>query len=55
LGKDNTEQEVDRAAEAYQRVVEKLRGLSPLWEEFQAGVIDSVVQPRATPAVEKAQ
>jgi cysteine desulfurase len=50
LGKDNTAPEIDRAAATYRRVVEKLRGMSPLWEEFQAGMIKSVVEPRRTAA-----
>ncbi len=47
LGKDNTEQEIDYGADAYRRVVEKLRAMSPFWDEFRRGMIDSVVQPRA--------
>jgi hypothetical protein len=29
----------------FARVVSKLRGLSPLWDEFQRGTIDSVISP----------
>jgi cysteine desulfurase len=46
LGKDNTDLEIDYAIGTYARLVEKLRNLSPLWEEFQAGAIDSIVEPR---------
>jgi cysteine desulfurase len=46
FGKDGTEQEIDFAGVAYGKVIERLRGMSPLWDEFQRGVIDSVVQPR---------
>lgn len=46
LGKDNTEQDVDYVVETFARIVEKLRGMSPMWDEFQRGVIDSVIAPR---------
>jgi cysteine desulfurase len=46
LGKDNTEAEIDGAAAAYARVIERLRSMSPLWEEYQRGKINSVLQPR---------
>ena len=45
LGKDNTPEEIDWAAEIYSRVVVKLRGMSPLWEEFQKGKIQSMIPP----------
>ena len=37
LGKDNTDEEMDYAAETLFRIVTKLRGMSPLWDEFQRG------------------
>lgn len=40
-GKDNTEEEIDYAIETIVNVVERLRGMSPAWEEFQSGVIHS--------------
>lgn len=43
LGKDNTQEEIDYASEAYARVVAKLRGMSPLWEEFQNRRIQSMI------------
>jgi hypothetical protein len=46
FGKDNTEEEMAFAAEAYCRVITRLRALSPTWSEFQQGLIDSVIQPR---------
>jgi cysteine desulfurase len=46
FGKDNTEEEIDYAAATYKRVIERLRGMSPLWDEFQRGMIGSVMQPR---------
>ena len=30
----------------FPKVVAKLRGMSPVWDEFQRGLIDSVLQPR---------
>jgi cysteine desulfurase len=49
LGKDNTREEMDYFVETFAEVVEKLRGLSPLWDEFQRGLIDSVARPRRPP------
>lgn len=45
LGKDNTEEEVDYVVESFEKIVKKLRGMSPMWDEFQRGVIDSVINP----------
>jgi cysteine desulfurase len=45
LGKDNTEADMDYVIETFAQIVTKLRGMSPMWDEFQRGVIDSVVTP----------
>jgi cysteine desulfurase len=45
LGKDNTEEDVDYVIEAFEKIVVKLRGMSPMWDEFERGVLDSVLQP----------
>jgi cysteine desulfurase len=45
LGKDNTEEEVDYVLETFAKIVQKLRGMSPMWDEFEKGVIDSVIAP----------
>jgi len=45
LGKDNTAEDVDYVIETFGKIVEKLRGMSPMWEEFQRGIIDSVIHP----------
>jgi cysteine desulfurase len=45
LGQDNTEEDMDYFLGVFARVVSKLRGLSPLWDEFQRGTIDSVISP----------
>jgi cysteine desulfurase len=45
LGKDNTVEDVDYVVESFGKIVERLRGMSPMWKEFEEGVIDSVVAP----------
>lgn len=45
LGKDNTAEEMDYVVETFAKIVDKLRGMSPMWDEFQRGVIDSVINP----------
>lgn len=46
LGKDNTEAEIQHVVATFGKVVSRLREMSPSWDEFQRGLIDSVVQPR---------
>lgn len=36
-GKDNTESEIDRVAEVFPKLVEKLRSMSPTWDQYRAG------------------
>jgi cysteine desulfurase len=45
LGKDNTVEEVDYVIEKFSHIVDKLRTMSPMWQEFEEGVIDSVISP----------
>jgi len=45
LGKDNTEQDVEYVIETFGKIVGKLRAMSPMWDEFQRGIIDSVIAP----------
>ncbi len=45
LGKDNTAEDVDYFVETFAKIVDKLRNMSPMWDEFQRGVIDSVIAP----------
>ena len=45
LGKDNTEADVDYTIETFAKIVKKLRTMSPMWDEFERGVIDSVIKP----------
>ncbi|MHB1308361.1 MAG: cysteine desulfurase family protein [Limisphaerales bacterium] len=47
LGQDNTAEEVDRFLDVFADiVVPKLRSMSPSWEDYQRGSIDSVASPR---------
>jgi cysteine desulfurase len=45
LGKDNTEEQIDYVIEVFQKIAAKLRSMSPMWQEFQEGKIDSVIAP----------
>ena len=45
LGKDNSEEDVDYVVDSFAKIVDKLRGMSPMWDEFQRGIIDSVISP----------
>lgn len=45
LGKDNTEEDVDYVVETFAKIVDKLRNMSPMWQEFQEQKIDSVIAP----------
>jgi len=45
LGQDNTDEDIDYVVETFGKIVTRLRSMSPMWDEFQKGVIDSVVAP----------
>jgi cysteine desulfurase len=45
LGRDNTDEDVDYVVENFARIVDRLRAMSPMWQEFQEGKIDSVIAP----------
>ncbi len=45
LGMANTEEDVDYTVETFAKIATKLRGMSPMWDEFERGVIDSVIAP----------
>ena len=48
LGKDNSQADIDYVLEVFPQIVGKLRGMSPMWDEFQRGQADSAINPRAT-------
>lgn len=43
FGKDNTEAEVDYFLETFSKTVSSLREMSPLWDDFQRGMIKSAI------------
>ena len=45
LGKDNTAEDVDYVVDTFAKIVDRLRNMSPMWKEFEEGVIDSVISP----------
>ena len=49
LGKDNSPADIDYVLETFPQVVSKLRGMSPMWDEFQRGLADSVISPKCKP------
>ena len=52
LGEENTGEEIDRVLQILPPAVARLRSMSPLWDEFQRGEIDSLIAPRtAEPAI----
>ena len=44
LGQDNTDADIDYVLETLPSVVSKLRGMSPLWDEFQRGAVKSAIE-----------
>lgn len=46
-GENTTPEEIDFALDTFAGAVDRLRSMSPMWEEFQRGAVDSVVSPRA--------
>lgn len=45
LGKDNTEEEISYVVDTFARIVRQLREMSPMWDEFQRGMLDSKIKP----------
>ena len=46
LGECNTDEDIDYVVEAFaSKVVAPLRAMSPMWDEFERGAIDSVINP----------
>jgi cysteine desulfurase len=46
LGQNTTEADIDYVLEVFPAAVAKLRGMSPTWEEFERGQLDSIVARR---------
>jgi cysteine desulfurase len=46
LGEGNTDAEIDYVLETLPQIVSRLRGMSPLWDEFQRGLVDSAGSPQ---------
>lgn len=45
LGKDNTAEEMDYVVETFAKIVDQLRNMSPMWDEFQRGAAASHISP----------
>jgi cysteine desulfurase len=45
-GKDNTVEDMDYVIETFAKIAGKLRGMSPTWDEFEKGAVDSVISPK---------
>jgi cysteine desulfurase len=43
LGRENTDEEIEKVIEVFPKVVERLRGLSPLWSDYKKGLRKSVI------------
>ena len=46
LGRQNTTQEIDSVVKIFEKTVARLRGVSPMWDDFQRGLADSLIKPR---------
>ena len=46
FGRDNTPAHIDQFIHAATRMIANLREMSPLWEDFQRGLLDSRITPR---------
>ena len=45
-GRENTEEEINLVVNIFAKTVDKLRSMSPLWDDFQRGLADSLIRPR---------
>jgi cysteine desulfurase len=45
LGSENTEEEIQHVIDVFSRTVTQLREMSPMWDEFDRGLISSITQP----------
>jgi len=46
LGQENTAEEIEYVIATFAQVAAQLRAMSPLWDAFQSGAVDSVIHPR---------
>ena len=46
LGKDNSDEDVDYFLETFPKIISKLRGMSPTWDDFQKEKTNSLITPR---------
>ena len=47
LGRENTMEEIEKVIEVFPKIVERLRGLSPLWGDYKKGLRKSVISGNA--------
>ena len=52
LGQETTTEDIDQVLEVFPQVVERLRSMSPPWDEFEQGRLASLIPPR-TPAPQR--
>lgn len=55
LGRETTDEDIATVLDVFPRIVERLRGLSPMWDEFQRGAVDSAISPRKAARPRKAR
>jgi cysteine desulfurase len=46
LGRENTTEEIDSVVDTFEKAVARLRSVSPMWDDFQRGLADSLIKPR---------
>ena len=46
LGRENTAEEIGFVVKIFAKAVAKLRSMSPMWDDFQRGLADSLIKPR---------
>jgi cysteine desulfurase len=49
LGTENTREDVGYVLEVFPKVVARLRSLSPTWDDFQHGRLESLIAPKVNP------
>ena len=46
LGRENTTEEIEFVVNVFEKAVARLRSMSPMWDDFQRGLADSLIKPR---------